>query len=188
VAPVVATAVEGPARIGLIADTHGGIVDWDVVQPKVAPLFESVDFILHCGDVGGYEVLDALGTIAPVLALRNTEDPPPRGAELVDGTRVVDVGGTRVGVTFSLSASPMGADLDGPLSFPGEPASRVGELLFDGDVDVVVFGGTHQDLIALCAGILFVNPGSPSLADRTSVGILQVADGIVEARILPVVP
>jgi hypothetical protein len=185
-AQVVTTSLGRPCLLGLISDTHGGIVNWDDVHPKVAPLFESVDAILHCGDVGNYDVLDALGGIAPVLALRNTEDPPARGPDLVDGNRVIDVGGTRIGLVFSLTGPPVEAVVDPGLSFPKVPAGRVGESLFGHAVDVVVFGGTHEDLIAQAGGTLFVNPGSPSLAVRTTVGLLRIADGIVEARILRV--
>lgn len=186
--PVVTTSVDAPCRVGLISDTHGGIVDWDHVQPLVEAAFGPVDLILHCGDVGSYEVLDGLAKIAPVLALRSVDDPPARGTELVDGNRVIDIGGTAIGLTFSLTEPPVAASVADALTFPREPAGRVGDVLFGGAVDVVVFGGTHQDLIAHADGTLFVNPGSPSLAERTTVGILEIADGIVEARIAPVGP
>ena len=53
-------------------------------------------------------------------------------------------------------------------------------------MDVVVFGGSHVPCVASAAGILFVNPGSPSLAEERSVGILDVGDGVAAAQILAV--
>ena len=186
VKPVACTRLEGSVRLGLISDTHGGIVDWAGVQPKVERLFEGVDQILHCGDVGTGDVLDALSTIAPVLALRGKDAPPADGTRLVEGSRVVECDGCRIGLTFSLGQEPVSASIEDGLSFPREPARRVGELLFDGHVDAVVFGGTHQSLVASADGTVFVNPGSPSLSDKTTVGIIRISHGVIEVEIIPV--
>lgn len=58
--------------VGVISDTHG------VVRPGVHKVFEEagVSLILHAGDVGGDEVLDELGLIAPVHAVFGNTDTP----------------------------------------------------------------------------------------------------------------
>lgn len=55
---------------GLISDTHGR------VHPDVHRHFASVEAILHAGDVGGEEVLEELGTLAPVFAIAGNVDDP----------------------------------------------------------------------------------------------------------------
>ena len=50
--------------IGVISDTHG------LVRPEVFEILKGVDLIIHAGDIGGVEVLNALETIAPVKAVR----------------------------------------------------------------------------------------------------------------------
>lgn len=171
------TSLDAPARIGLVADTHGAIVPWATVHDRVARIFEGVDLIVHCGDSGTYDVLDALGGIAPVLGVRGGDDPAPR-EDLVDGARLLECGGTRVGVVFSLTDPPAGAvDGEAGLSFPELGATQVGDALFAGPVGAVVFGGTHRSVVDRIDGILFVNPGSPTLADQPSVAVLSISEG-----------
>ncbi len=54
--------------IGLISDTHG------MLRREAAAALAGVDRILHAGDAGKLEVLDALRTIAPVTAVRGNVD------------------------------------------------------------------------------------------------------------------
>ena len=143
-------------RIGLVADTHDEVVPWDQVHAKIADAFSGVELILHCGDLTTLTVLDRLEEIAPVLAVRSPGDPPPAPSRLLDGPRVVDVGGTSIGLVNTLEGHP--------------------EELFDRSVAVVVHGGTHDGRIESLDGILLVNPGSPTLANDVSVGILEVGE------------
>ena len=50
--------------------------------------------------------------------------------------------------------------------------------VFGANLDIVVFGHTHASIVEDHQGILFVNPGSPSLPDQMrrlgSVGILEL--------------
>jgi hypothetical protein len=54
--------------IGVISDTHG------LLRPKVLEILKGVDLIIHAGDIGGIEVLNALETIAPVKVVRGNND------------------------------------------------------------------------------------------------------------------
>ena len=44
--------------VGFISDTHGHL------RPEVAEAFAGVDLIIHAGDIGTHEVLEALRAIA----------------------------------------------------------------------------------------------------------------------------
>lgn len=59
-------------RVALVADSHGRVL------PEVLTGLAGVDLIVHAGDVGGAEVLDALSAIAPVLAVTGNNDLPAR--------------------------------------------------------------------------------------------------------------
>src|SRR6476646_7684680 len=59
---------EEPIIIGLVSDTHG------LVRNGLFRALAGVSEILHAGDVGGREVLDALGAIAPVHAVYGNVD------------------------------------------------------------------------------------------------------------------
>ena len=56
-------------EVGLVSDTHG------LLRPGVLPLMEGCDLILHAGDVGESHILEALGEIAPVTAVRGSALP-----------------------------------------------------------------------------------------------------------------
>lgn len=53
-------------RIGIISDTHG------LLRPEAERRLAGVDHIVHAGDIGRPEIVDALRRIAPVTAIRGT--------------------------------------------------------------------------------------------------------------------
>ena len=149
------------AKIGLIADTHDALVEWDTIQPKVAAAFAGVELIVHCGDLTTMAVLDRLGEIAPVVAVRSPGDPPADGLRLFEDPHRIEHAGTAIAVV-----------------------NQLGERTFD-DAAVVLCGGTHQAAIERRAEQLVVNPGSPSLADTVTVAVLEIDGGRAEAAIVP---
>lgn len=56
----------------LISDTHGA------VDARIVQLASECDYVLHAGDVGGGNVLNALGATAKVLAVRGNNDVPAK--------------------------------------------------------------------------------------------------------------
>ena len=120
--------------IGLISDTHG------LVRPRVHEAL--VELILHAGDVGGDEVLDELSLIAPVLAVYGNTDPPndPRLRAAIERT----IGGVSIHVSH-------GHEVGSPT-----PA----RLLERYAAQVIVYGHTHRQHVAMADGRLVVNPGA----------------------------
>lgn len=147
--------------IGLISDTHG------LVRPDVHRALAGVELILHAGDVGGDEVLDELGLIAPVVAVCGNTDVAgdPRLAGEIERT----VGGVRIHVSHGHEV--------------GSPTPQ--KLLERYAADVIVYGHTHRALITQADARLVVNPGAagprrfnllPSVARLTiSAGVASVA-------------
>lgn len=119
--------------IGLISDTHG------LLRPEALVALRGSDLIIHAGDVGEYAILEQLGTIAPVVAVRGNVDKVPWAAQL-QTTEVVEVGPAIIYVLHDIH------DLD------LDPATA--------HFNVVVSGHSHKPRKELRSGVLYVNPGS----------------------------
>jgi uncharacterized protein len=177
--PLRKRSASGPLRLGLLADTHDDLVEWDAVARQIAASLEGVDAILHCGDLCTNAALGALERIAPVFAVRSSADPPAQPPRLVDGPRLFETERVTIGLVNALGAPMIDADAIG---FGARSARDVTGQLFGRRVDVTVFGGTHAGFVGAADGILFVNPGSPSLATERTLAILTLNAGSIGCR------
>jgi putative phosphoesterase len=118
-------------RIGLISDTHG------LLRPEAEAALAGSDAIVHAGDIGAADILERLGAIAPVAAVRGNND---RGAwaAAVPPMRTLVAGGVSIFVVHDVAGL-------------GSVAS---------DVRAVVSGHSHRPSIVERGGVLYVNPGS----------------------------
>ncbi len=179
------TRIEG-RRFGLLADTHDNLVKWPEILEQVRTALGPVDGIIHCGDLCTLQALNDLSKVAPVWAVRSGADPAASPPELVDGPRILEIGEVRIGIVNSLSSDPIKAEVEPGLRFPHVRGSEVAATVFGHSVDVCIFGGSHRTAIASSGGTLFVNPGSPSLAEKKTAGILTVDQGMVSVEIVAV--
>jgi len=176
-------------KIGLISDTHLPAMGREP-PPQVAGAFAGVDLILHAGDIYSSDCLDWLERIAPVVAV---EVPPapvigdPRVAE----RRAIEFEGHSIGLVHDLAIKGINEVVPGLLaaSFPDQRSLAVClEDFFGAAVDTVVFGHTHIPMVETHHGILFINPGSPTLPKQIrkmgTVGILELTAGIRGAWII----
>jgi uncharacterized protein len=177
-----ARAAGSGLRLGLVADTHDDLVDWRAVSGQIAASLEGVNAILHCGDLCTEAALAALERIAPVFAVRSAADPPARPPTLVDGPRLVEGEGVTVGLLNALGAPLVEAEVADTIHFTGRAARDAALQFFGRPVDVAVFGGTHAPFVGTVDGILFVNPGSPSLAKERTLAILTLRSGSIGCR------
>ena len=145
--------------IGLISDTHG------LLRPEAKQALAGVDLIIHAGDIGTREVLDALATIAPVHAVRGNND---RGewARSIPETEALELEGTSIYVLHDVNE----LDLD--------PAAA--------GFAAVVAGHSHRPGVRSREGVLYVNPGSAGPRRFTlpvTVGFLEIVRGALRGRI-----
>ena len=120
--------------VGIISDTHGHL------RPEVAEAFAGVDLIIHAGDIGKNEVLEALRAIAPVHAVRGNMD--GGWAHGLPATEVVEIGEVLIYVlhdAYLLNLDPATAGFV-----------------------AVINGHTHRAAVEKRKGVLFLNPGSAS--------------------------
>ncbi|GEC56297.1 putative phosphoesterase [Bradyrhizobium japonicum] len=119
-------------RIGIISDTHG------LLRPEAERGLTGVDHIIHAGDIGRPEIVDALRQIAPVTAIRGNVDNGEWAREYPD-TSLVRLAGKSIYVLHDLKT--LQAD------------ARAG-------IDVIVSGHSHVPKIDTVDGVLYLNPGS----------------------------
>ena len=146
--------------IGLIADTHG------LLRKSAVNALKGVDRLLHAGDIDTAEVLDQLGTIAPVHAVRGNMDRVSLFGHLPDQD-IIDIDG----ILIYMIHDRYRMDLD--------PAAA--------GISVVVYGHSHRAAIERHQGVLYINPGSAGPRRFTlpvSVGMLYIRNGTVEPSII----
>jgi putative phosphoesterase len=146
--------------IGLISDTHG------LIRAEALEALQGVDLIIHAGDIGKREVIDALQNIAPVLAIKGNND-IGGWAHRFPETKLVKSGNTRLFVIHDVNE--LGCD----------PVAR--------DYQVVVSGHSHKPSVSTRDGVLFVNPGSAGprrFKLPIAVGKLFIEDNQVNAAII----
>jgi uncharacterized protein len=119
--------------VGLVSDTHG------LVRPEALAALAGSDHILHAGDIGAPEVLEAFRRIAPVTAVRGNNDRGP-WAEAIPEREMLELGGAWFYLLHDL------AELD------IDPAAA--------GVQVVVAGHSHKPAREERDGVIYVNPGS----------------------------
>jgi putative phosphoesterase len=144
-------------RAGVISDTHG------YIDPRALAALEGVDCILHAGDIGGQAVLDALGLLAPVYAVRGNNDRLPPLSELPEHVQM-ELDGIRIQLVH-----------ERPRALPC-------------DEDVLVFGHSHRALVQEVDGRLLVNPGAAGRSGfhrEISIAVLTVNSGRAQAEIVP---
>jgi uncharacterized protein len=125
-----------------------------------------VQRILHAGDIGDAEVLEALGRVAPVTAVRGNNDHGPWTRPLPETTEI-RVGAVAIVMTHIVST----------LADPGALGASV-----------VVFGHSHRPENVRRDGVLFFNPGSAGPRRfnlPVTLGRLDIRGRRVQGKIVP---
>jgi len=139
-------------RIGVISDTH--VTSFAEIPDRILLTLAEVDLIIHAGDFVTKDVLDGLKRLGEVKAVCGNMDSGEL-RRILPEKELLLIGEKRVGVTHG-SGGPYGIE------------DRVSRLFVD--VDVIVYGHSHQPKNEIKKGILFFNPGRA----RNSFGILTI--------------
>lgn len=149
-------------RIGIVSDTHG------LLRPQVLSALAQakIEHILHAGDVGDIAILDRLGELAPVTAIRGNID--TRGAcVLLPPTEAVVLAGKLVYLVHSVRD----LDLDPVVA----------------NIAMVVSGHSHAPSIEHRGPTLYLNPGSCGprrFKLPVTLSLANIREDRVEAQIL----
>ena len=124
------------------------------------------EYIIHAGDVGAPEILEELGLIAPVTAVRGNIDKGAWAKKLPE-TEVLEVGGLSIYVLHDLKT------LDLKPKAAGFAA--------------VVSGHSHVPNHEVRHGVLYFNPGSAGprrFSLPVTMGKIEIVDGELRPEII----
>jgi len=119
-------------RVGLISDTHG------MLRPEALDTLGGCERIVHAGDIGHADVLEALAALAPVAAVRGNNDGGAWAADLPE--------------TLRLRIEQIVVHVVHDVATLDRTSAK--------DARVVISGHSHQPGIREQDGVLYVNPGS----------------------------
>jgi putative phosphoesterase len=108
------------------------------LRPEAERRLADVDHIVHAGDIGQPEIVDALRKIAPLTAIRGNVDTGDWAREY-GNSELVRLAGKAIYVLHDLRTLYTDARAD---------------------IDVIVSGHSHVPKIEKIGGILYLNPGS----------------------------
>ena len=150
-------------RIGFLADTHSNKNDGSDLPDAVLKAFKGVDLIVHLGDIGKKMILTRLGEVAPVMIQSEDRKGYTYAAKPGAPVKAIESNGTAVGLIFNL-AQPDKKIVVGEtaVEFPAD-FDKCMDRRFKQPVNVVAFAATHRAMEQTHEGVLFFNPGSPTL-------------------------
>jgi putative phosphoesterase len=142
--------------VGVVSDTHG----W--LHPSLLTVLNGVEVILHAGDVVGRWVLDELGRVAPVLAVRGNND---EGKECGWLPLVIEGRFGPAELYLTHIVTPPGKPKPTPVP---EPST------------LVVYGHSHIPAAVRMGTRLYFNPGAagrPRFRSVPTAGLVEFGDG-----------
>ena len=127
--------MSGSARvvIGVISDTHG------LLRPEALAALQGSHCIIHAGDIGDPHILEQLGQIAPVTAIRGNVD-RDAWARKIPETNVLEVGGITIYILHNLATLDLKPEAAG--------------------FSAVAYGHTHVPKQEIKNDVLYFNPGA----------------------------
>ncbi len=158
-------------KIGVVSDTHLMQAN-DFLREISRDYFSDADLIIHAGDVVSLSVLDVFYKLGKDMVVVSgnmdhvdiTASFPPK--------QVLKIGDISIGIIHGWG-SPVGI------------RDRIKREFKD--VDVIVYGHTHQAFNQVEDGILFFNPGSPTdtrFTKENSIGIIYVNNKKVRGELI----
>lgn len=152
--------------VGVLSDTLEG------VHPEIFTLFEGLDFILHCGGIGNFQILNDLSNLSPISGVLGNEDSPDEYP--FEEVLFREMAGVNVLVAHEVGT-------------PAKPQDRIQALLKLHQPKVVLFGRSKEPFNATVDERLWLNPGSASPQGRkgsSSAGLLEIDGQSVRGEIV----
>lgn len=162
---------DGGLTLVVVADTHSA------PHPDAARWIAAAnpDLIVHAGDIGALRVLDDLGALAPVYAVRGNID--ERAPDLADEL-TLDLLNASGGLAMRLVVLHIGQN--GP-----RLRADARRLAHASGADLLVCGHSHVPFVGRDEGVVVFNPGSigPRRFRLPIVfGVLEIAGGAMQTR------
>lgn len=152
-------------KLGVLSDSHAYALE-DLPKKAVNDL-KGMDYIIHAGDYTGKGLLDELRKLGNFKGVYGNMDPPEIKMEL-PRSEIIELMGFKIGLTHP----PEGG---APFSLKKRVRARFEQ------VDVVIYGHSHQTRNEVIHGILYFNPGSINgrfPARHKTFGVLNVGEEV----------
>jgi len=158
-------------KILIISDTH---TDSIAKLPEIiTEEAKKCDAVIHAGDIVGLNIINELSEINKnIYPVKGNMDPMLSG-EPLPIKRVLNIEDVRIGISHG----------------EGAPSGIENRLLYtfeNDNVDIIIFGHTHEPFSGIIGGVHFLNPGSPTnkrSAPYHTYAILNIDDGKFHAEI-----
>lgn len=134
-------------RIGVISDTHI-TNETNKLENFLEKHFKGLDVIIHAGDYKGIRVVEKLTHWKHFYGVKGNVD-GLSVQEFLDEKVIVETEGYRIGVFHGHGENK-------------KTIERAYDQFKDQQVDIIIFGHSHQPIIRTVKGVLMVNPGSPN--------------------------
>jgi putative phosphoesterase len=147
--------------VGILSDTHGRA---DMAHLAVDKLLENkAEYLIHCGDVGGQDVLDALAGHPSMFVFGNNDYDSD---ELIKYAKILGIacGGTHGKLAFAGKRAAVTHGDDGRL---------VRRLIQEQQIDYLFLGHTHEKLDRREGKVRIINPGALYRATVKTVAVLD---------------
>lgn len=131
-------------RILVMGDTH--CQTWEEVHPRIREMVPDMDIVVHCGDLTKIAVAEGLRKAARRAVVVHGNSDPPDITVALPKQELLEVEGKRIAVIHPYWGGP-----------PFDPALILDN--FEGPIDIVLFGHTHDTLNEERDGVLYLNPG-----------------------------
>lgn len=148
--------------IGVISDTHANTID--NLDRRVIEAMNSVDLIIHAGDITSMEVLDELKSLKDVVAVKGNMDSLDIKNRLPE-TEKIEIDDKKICVIHGWGA-PFGLEYK--------------LLEWFNNADMIIYGHTHVPMNKIINNTLLFNPGTA----RKSYGLISIKDGEIIGEII----
>ena len=157
-------------KIGIISDTHikSNLDRLDQVKYWLA----EADFLIHVGDYTSIEVIQSLLTFKNFLGVWGNNDGDDL-RQVLKEKEILEVEGYRIGLFHGHGEKKTTQE-------------RAMDQFKEDNVDIIVFGHSHQPLILTKNKTLLLNPGSPTNKRRErwfSYIVLELKQGSIKAEL-----
>lgn len=155
--------------MGVLSDTHGELFE----TRRAVRLFreQGVSTIIHCGDIGGVEIVRAFEGIPTHFIYGNMD------GENVSLRRTAEETGNTMHGWFG------NIELEGKRIFflHGHQNVRFNEALDSGQWDLICYGHTHYPSLELVGSTLVLNPGAFQRVATPRVAVVRLPELSVES-------
>ncbi|MEW5895255.1 MAG: metallophosphoesterase [Candidatus Omnitrophota bacterium] len=157
-------------KIIVLSDTHSRSL-----PPQVRKELPKADLIIHAGDICDTKMLGEIEQINDVEAVYGNMDDQVLRKKL-PRRLILKYDGVCIGVLHGEGS-------------PEHLIDHIKDEFKDEDVDVIIFGHSHEPFNKKIDGVVFFNPGSPNdeiFAPYCSYGVIKIEGNSVKTKIVRV--